>query len=358
MDHKQLAIFTTILFAQCVLNILVINLWRNALLTKYHGVYQAEQKIHEGFIPRFGGLVIFIALFSCYQLRLFSSEWLNNFFIIFLCLIPLVLITFLEDVYNNILPLARLFFIFLSSLTVFVFGDFLLPVIDIPFLSEFFINNQWVLIILLTFAMASMVNAFNLIDGANGLLLFSFISVLSSLFLMADYYNNSEWINLLRIILMICIVQLFFNFPKARIFAGDLGAYSFGYIVALLVIIFFGQHDQFLTWQAILILFYPAFELIFTFFRRIRSARNPLVADRLHLHQLIFSWLQKKTGKTILSNAFTSIILCPICFLPVLWIWLHGIQLDLKLTSLGLTINLAMYLFYYQVALRLNHVST
>lgn len=359
MNHEQVPILATILFAQCVLNILVINLWKNALLTKYHGVYQAEQKIHEGFIPRFGGLVIFITLFFCYQFQLFSSEWLNNFYIIFLSLLPLVLVTFLEDVYNNILPIARLFFIFFSSLAVFVYGDFLLPVIDIPYLSEFCINHQWVLIVLLTFSMASMVNAFNLIDGANGLLLFSFISVLSSLYLMADYLNDIDWLNLLRIIITICLIQLFFNFPKARIFAGDLGAYSFGYIVALLVIIFFGQHNEYLTWQAILILFYPAFELIYTFFRRIKSDKSPLEADRLHLHQLIFSYIHNATGKSILSNASTTIILCPICFFPILWIWLHGIQLDLKLISLGLIINLVMYLLYYKVALRLNnHGST
>ncbi|MEK9609625.1 MAG: MraY family glycosyltransferase, partial [Flavobacteriaceae bacterium] len=264
-----------------LINILFINLWNSPALIKFHGVYQAEQKIHEGSIPRFGGLAILISILSINYFDLFSDyeiEYLNH---ILICLSPLIFVTFLEDVYNNILPQARLFFIFFSAAVLLTTSGFTLPVIDVPIVAGFFEQYPAALIIFLTIAIAAMVNAFNLIDGANGLLLFSFMSILGCLIMMAGFVNDGYFTKLCQVFLGILIIQLPFNFPKAMIFAGDLGAYMFGFILALLVIIFFGRHPEFLTWQAILILFYPAFELLFTVIRRARRNKNPMQADRL-----------------------------------------------------------------------------
>jgi len=349
----QDSIFLSILFVQALVNILIIKLWNSPQLARFHGVYQAEQKIHEGFIPRFGGLAILLSLFlvNYYEvLSQFNSPYLGQ---ILVCLLPLIFVTFLEDIYNNILPLARLFFIFTSSLWILISGDFVLPVIDLPLVSQFFIDSPWVLVLLLTFAMAAMVNAFNLIDGANGLLLFTFISILGCLALMAEFVSDGFFVQLFQLLILICICQTVFNFPRARMFAGDLGAYAFGYIVAILLIIFFGRYPDFLTWQAILILFYPAFELLFTVIRRIRNNKSPLQADRLHLHQLIFTILEKRLSDSERANALTTILLSPIWGCAFLWILIHGPWLDLRMTCFGLFTNGALYLIYYRTATKL-----
>ena len=133
-------------------------------------------------------------------------------------------------------------------------------------------------------------------------------------------------------------------------FAGDLGAYAFGYIVAILLIIFFGRHPEFLTWQAILILFYPTFELLFTIMRRIGNNKSPLQADRLHLHQLIFTILEKRFSNSVRANALTTVLLFPVWGSAFLWIVINGPQLDLKMTCLGLFTNGVLYLVYYRTA--------
>jgi len=346
-------IFLSILFIQALVNIFIIKLWNSPQLARFHGVYQAEQKIHEGFIPRFGGMAMLLSLFLVDYfgvLSQFNSPYLGH---ILVCLLPLIFVTFLEDVYNNILPQARLFFIFVSSIWILISGDFVLPVIDLPLVSGFFIDFPWVLVLLLTIAMAAMVNAFNLVDGANGLLMFTFISILGCLSLMAEFVSDTYFIQLFQILILICVCQILFNFPRARMFAGDLGAYSFGYIVAILLIIFFGRYPEFLTWQAILILFYPAFELLFTIIRRMKDDKSPLQADRLHLHQLIFTILENRMSNSVGANALTTILLFPIWGCAFLWILMNGAQLDLKMTCLGLFINTFLYLIYYQVALNL-----
>jgi len=346
-------IFLSILFLQALVNIFIIKLWNSPQLARFHGVYQAEQKIHKGFIPRFGGMAILLSLFFVDFLEVFSqfnSPYLGH---ILICLLPLIFVTFLEDIYNNILPLARLFFIFISSFWILTSGDFVLPVIDLSLVSQFFIDFPWVLILLLTISMAAMVNAFNLIDGANGLLLFTFISILGCLTLMAEFVSDDYFVHLFQLLIIICFCQTLFNFPRARMFAGDLGAYSFGYIVAILLIIFFGRYPEFLTWQAILILFYPAFELLFTITRRVRNNKNPLQADRLHLHQLIFTILEKRTGNSVLANSMTTILLFPLWGCAFLWLLINGSQLDLKMICLGLFINALLYLVYYRIATNL-----
>jgi UDP-N-acetylmuramyl pentapeptide phosphotransferase/UDP-N-acetylglucosamine-1-phosphate transferase len=345
---------TIILVAQVSINMLIIYLWNSAQLVKFHGVYKAEQKIHEGFIPRFGGLSMILSLFLFNYFNRLSNNDPNILNHIFICLIPLIVVTFLEDVYNNILPLARLFFIFLSTFLVLSTGNFSLPMIDLPIIATFLFNYPWVLILLLTIAMAGMVNAFNLVDGANGLLLMSFISILGCLLIMANLMNDEIYTTILFQLLLICFIQFPFNFPKARIFAGDLGAYSFGFIIGVIVISFFGKHPEFLTWQAILILFYPAFELIFTVIRRVKQNNNPLQADRLHLHQLLFQFLYNLTEKHNLSNALTSLILVPLWGFAFMWLMIYGAQLDLMLTSLGLFINMVIYIVYYKLAFRLS----
>ena len=69
-------------FAQVVLNLLVINVWNNQALKKFHGVYQAEQKIHEGFVPRFGGFVMLVVFVMMYLFEFFFEAHVNEFSIL------------------------------------------------------------------------------------------------------------------------------------------------------------------------------------------------------------------------------------------------------------------------------------
>ena len=95
--------FLSILSVQALVNIFIIKLWNSPQLARFHGVYQAEQKIHEGFIPRFGGLAILLSLFLVDYFEVlsqFNSPYLG---LILVCLLPLIFVTFLEDICNNIL---------------------------------------------------------------------------------------------------------------------------------------------------------------------------------------------------------------------------------------------------------------
>jgi len=204
------------------------------------------------------------------------------------------------------------------------------------------------LVIFFAIAMTAIVNAFNLIDGLNGLLLITFISILSCLYMMAGMMNDLFFLELFKFIIIICLIQLIFNFPIAKIFAGDLGAYSFGFIIGILNIILFGKYSVFLTWQAVLILFYPTCEMIFTVIRRFLQSRNPLNADREHLHQLIYDYINTRFNlNKNLANSLTTIIMFPIWLFSPLWIYYRGPLLPILDILMGILLNLTIYLAFY-----------
>jgi len=338
----------SVLFGQIVLNLFIIRLWKCDHLKKYYLIYKAEQKIHEGSIPRFGGLVMILSLFFIIYFDLFSSSLTSSLMILLLCLCPLILVTFLEDLKNNISPLIRLFFIFLSSFSALTFGNFKFPIVELPIIANVIIDYPWIFLLFLVLSVTSIVNAFNLIDGMNGLLLFTFTIVFLCLRSMAVIVEDNEWIYLLNILIIISVIQIFFNFPKAWVFSGDLGAYAYGFVIANMVIIFFGQHPEFLTWQAILILFYPALELIFTILRRLSSNKSLFDADTEHLHHQIFHFLKKRLTSKFWSNVLTTLILIPIWSFPLIWlIFLNNRIMFLNEILFGMLFHTMIYISFY-----------
>ena len=142
------------------------------------------------------------------------------------------LVGFLDDLKFNIKPLKRLFLMILF-LTVFIY---FLPIkiwnIDIPFLTPLVRNDIFsTFFVLLCFLF--IINGANLIDGFNGLLSINLIIIN----IILTYINISNTNNEFSIILIAQIILLLsfllFNFPNAKIFLGDSGAYLMGSLLAL-----------------------------------------------------------------------------------------------------------------------------
>ena len=100
-----------------------------------------------------------------------------------------------------------------------------------------FIDNKNILFIFsvfLTFGIVWFINAFNFMDGINGITSVQVISICLSL-LVLDYYINNE-INILAFsVLIIILVFCYFNWTPASIFLGDAGSIPLGFIVFVLL---------------------------------------------------------------------------------------------------------------------------
>ena len=101
---------------------------------------------------------------------------------------------------------------------------------------------------------------------------------------------------------------LLFNFPKAKIFLGDSGAYLFGSLAALNVIITNNLNQNYSSFFFCILLFYLFFEVFFSFFRKIIQKKSPIHPDNKHLHMLTFKKISSIFGKDK-GNYMNSIII-------------------------------------------------
>lgn len=337
-------LFLIILCAMILLSAWLIKFWNDPLMKEFHHGYNAVQKIHDGYTPRLGGSIFFI--FFSIIVFVFDFAGFNLLRMSVFALLPTVLITLIEDIFNNIRPKVRLTAIVISSILLLTLIETTLPIIDIPYLREFFLSNPFVLAILLIISLSVLANGFNLIDGANGILYFSFISILLSMLILAHALNSTSFINIYNLLLILTIISIIFNYPIGKMFAGDLGAYCIGLLVGFVTILFFSEHPSLITWYAFLILFYPVFELIFSMMRRYHNHKPMMQADSSHLHQLIFSVLNKKYSN-YLSNNLVVLILSPIWLFPLIWIFLYGPFMNFFMTWLGIILECLIYITMY-----------
>ena len=329
-------IFIIFLFITSVLLNLALMKYGNLILFSKNKLNQI-QDIHIGSVPRLGGLVIFLcsAFFFYFEFLEYRILLAFSLFV----LIP----SLLEDLGLSINPLIRLLMIVLGCFLLINQFD-QLPQFEFGYLNVIF-NNSIFQIIFFTLAMATVINGQNIIDGTNGLSALTSMSIFASLWYLGSLVNDQELMLISFVIMMLLISFLIFNYPFGKIFLGDMGSYFLGLLASYLVIQTFANYPELPTWSAVIILFYPTLEVIFSYIRKLMSRQSPLKPDHLHLHLKIFYLLSNNNPKRRLYNAlvapFLSIIwLTPLTLLPLSTNLPH-------LSLLVLLILICIYLFFY-----------
>ena len=149
-----------------------------------------------------------------------------------------------------------------------------------------------------------LINAFNYFDGVDGMLGCTSISVLAILYFLA-HENSTHFlvkelnveIFLITIIIPISIFLLFnfsfFNLPK--LFLGDSGSLTFGFIIAFILIYFANQnfiHPILLAWAVVIFVYeFLAINII-----RMKNKQGVFKAGQDHLHHILL----KKTKSIFL----------------------------------------------------------
>ncbi len=307
-----------------VLNGFIAYLWhkkfyRNLGLKSY----QAIQRIHLNETPRLGGLVFILSLAS-FVMYSPNNESIQLFKLILICLIPITVIGLKEDLFHNVEPAIRLLsLLFVGWLFRAQFTGPLPSIADVPLLGKLLALQGGVSFFYIL-SMVAVANGMNLIDGVNGLCGAVAISILGSLLFLS--YKTSDLVMLSTIfsVILILIPFLIFNYPYGKIFLGDLGAYSLGLIISMLTIILFGRHPEFSPWGAVLILIYPATEVIFSLLRRAMKGVSIYHADTAHLHLKFFLFFRPQPGYKKMANALVTPILSPLWLLPLVAIsWFY-----------------------------------
>ena len=217
------------------------------------------------------------------------------------------LIGFLDDIKISIKPIERL--IFMTSILFIII--YIIPIkifnIDIPFLVPLMSNHLFsTIFVLLCFLFV--INGANLIDGFNGLLSINLIIINSILAYINLKSGNSEFSILLISQIIILLIFLLFNFPSAKIFLGDSGAYTVGALTGLNTIITNNLNPKISSFFFCTLLFYIFFEVLFSFLRKLLQKKSPIHPDNEHLHMLSFYKISNIHGK-IEGNYLNSLII-------------------------------------------------
>jgi len=130
-------------------------------------------------------------------------------------------------------------------------------------------------------------NAFNFMDGLNGLAGGTAIIVALFFGIVTFLDGNAFVAALCFIILFSTLGFLIFNFPQARVFMSDVGSQFLGFVFAVLAVIasqYESAHTSFLVMP--LLFFHFIYDTTLTFLRRLIHREKIAAAHRSHLYQL------------------------------------------------------------------------
>ena len=251
--------------------------------------FSGPQKFHTKSTPRIGGVAVAIGLFFAILLRLKNLPEYGTEIILLLCAIPAFSIGLTEDLTKVISVRARLFFVMCSAGLMVLFLNIRIVKLDIPFVDYLFITLPFIGIIFTIFAMTGLANAYNIIDGFNGLSSMVCIITLLAIAYVGQLFID-PMITYLALVMAGAILGFFiWNYPRGLIFLGDGGAYLLGYWVSALSILLVYRHQEISPWFAVMINGYPIMETLFTIYRRkIHQRKSPGQPDGIHIHTLIY----------------------------------------------------------------------
>lgn len=233
-------------------------------------------------------------------------------------MMPMVAVTFWEDMARPTPPRLRLAAVLTSSLlTVSLLGIWL-PRIDLPVLDGLMPGAVGAAITILFVTAA--VNGFNMIDGLNGLCSGTALAALVAISSISESVGYGFMEHLTMVLAAAVAGFFFFNFPRGRIFLGDTGAYVLGYLLALFGISICYRYPQVSPWAILLILGYPLGDVGISFLRRMIGGGSPFGADTLHLHHLVLAGLRRYlTGERMRGwhNPLGTLLVLPLAIAPM-----------------------------------------
>ena len=241
-----------------------------------------ERSSHTRITLRGGGVIFYFGALAYFLTNHFEYPWF------ILALTMITVISFVDDV-RSTSQIVRLIIHFTAmALMFYQWGLFALP---------------WWTIIVALVVCTGIINAYNFMDGINGI-----TGGYSLVVLVALAYINVRIVSFVEpglIYTMICAVLVFnfFNFrKKAKCFAGDVGSVSIAFIILFLLgnlVIVTGD----LSWIVLLAVY--GTDSVLTIIHRVMLHENVGLPHRKHLYQIMANEL--KIPHVVVSSLFMAV---------------------------------------------------
>ena len=286
-----------------------------------------ERRVHVTPVPRAGGLAIWVAFLIVLWVagaifpNLFVGDHFTKNLAWTISSAILILVGFIDD-RTGLKPLVKLGGQAIAATVfccIYYSEGFSLVGVDLPFVAALPIFVVWCVVL---------INAFNLIDGLDGLC--GGLVIVSLSMILAIAWSGGNWRDSAFIIIMIGAVAgfLIYNFNPARIFLGDAGSMMLGFFIASSANDIAGERA--LIGSLILpiaIAGVPLLDVILAIWRR--SARREMEksqgegkkaglfsADKDHLHHRLLEMGLSQRKVALILQLF-AVIIASLCLLPM-----------------------------------------
>lgn len=223
------------------------------------------------------------------------------------------------------------------------FGIFNMPI---------WVSGPLALLIMLT-----IINAYNLVDGIDGLAASIGVVTLAS-FAFLFFWIGHNFLALMAVTMIGALLGfLYFNLSvNKKIFMGDTGSLVLGFLIAVMSIRLLAMDSgleklpfspKYIPVLMGIIVLIPLFDVIRVFIIRISQGKSPLSADRIHIHHIItdrFKWSHRRTAFLISLLSF-KITLCSLILI------LSGFEFSiLVLFLIMVVVTMTVFLHVWRVS--------
>lgn len=327
---------------------ILLILFLNSLFLKKKFLVDKKQLIHKSFtskqlVPISGGFLILI------NLLFFSNNYQEKIF--FLGIFSLGIFSDLLIIQNPLKKFCIQFFIVILFLLLLNISILSTKV----FFIDFFIKNKLFSLFFTVFCLLILINGSNFLDGINTLVCGYYILIVLVILYIGHYNKiNYNFLEFYYLLISLLVVFLFNFFSKT--YLGDSGTFLLSFLIGYQLINICNANLHLTKYISpifiLLLLWYPAFENLFSIIRKILSKLNASKPDNLHLHHLLYSYLKMRINNKKIVNSLTGITLNFYNFI----IFFIGAQFynNTNFLVILVIINICVYIFTYFYLLRKN----
>ena len=211
------------------------------------------------------------------------------------------------------------------------------------------LNNYYFNVFFVLFCFLVLINGTNFVDGNNGITLGYFCIIFTILINLIDQNLIFYEENFLIPFLVMLIILLIFNLNN-QFFLGDSGVYLLSLFTGYILINIYSQNEYLSPYFIVNIFWYPAFEILFSLIRKLKSKYSPLMPDTLHFHQLLFFYYSNKIS--VNKNFLNSLTGLSINIFNGIILYFASLNFsNTKIQILFLLFSLMVYLVFYFIFL-------
>ncbi len=237
-----------------------------------------ERSSHSGIIIRGGGVIFQVAVLLYFVFFGYGYPW----FVLGVVLISVI--SFLDDIYTLSTKPRLAVHLFSVALLLYQEGIF----------SEPF--YWWIIGFIL---IIGWINAFNFMDGINGITAFYSLAVLIPMAYINTQNGFAEPALIYTTIIAAAVLAFFNARKKARTFAGDVGSVSLAFIIAFLMVKLIHGTGH---WEYIVLLGVYGVDAILTIVHRLSKRENIFKPHRSHLYQYMAN--ERKMPHVVVSAIY------------------------------------------------------